>query len=45
MFGTEDAEPVVREIAAKYERESGLAAEVFSRSGPGAEEIGVVVVG
>jgi L-arabinokinase len=44
VFGAEDAEPVVREIAQRYERESGLRAEVFARSGPGAEEVGVVVV-
>jgi len=43
VFGTEDAEPVVREIARAYERETGRAAEVFARSGRGAEEVGVVV--
>ena len=43
VLGTEDAEPVVRGIAARYERESGRTAEVFARSGPGAEEVGGVV--
>ena len=41
VFGTEDAEPLVREIAALYERETGRQAEVFDRSGPGAVELGV----
>jgi len=44
VFGTADAEPVVREIARAYEHETGLAAEVFARSGRGAEEVGVVMV-
>ena len=43
VFGTEDAESVVGEIARAYERETGRVAEVFARSGPGAEEVGVVV--
>lgn len=43
VFGTDEAEPVVRGIAARYERETGRTAEVFARSGPGAEEIGVGV--
>jgi galactokinase len=44
VFGTEDAESVVREVARVYGRETGRSAEVFARSGPGAEEVGVVVV-
>src|SRR5215207_9089185 len=44
VFGTVDAEPAVREIAMAYERETGRVAEVFARSGRGAEEVGVVVV-
>ena len=43
VFGTDDAEAVVRGIAARYERETGRSADVFARSGPGAEEVGVVV--
>jgi len=43
VFGTDDADSVVREIAQAYERETGLVAEVFARSGRGAEEVGVVV--
>ena len=45
VFGTEAAEPLVREIAAAYEAESGKAAQVFARSGPGAAELGVVELG
>lgn len=42
VFGTERAEPFVREIAAQYTRETGRSAEVFARSGPGAEQLGVL---
>jgi galactokinase len=45
VFGTEDAEPLVREIAARYEAESGRAAQLFMRSGPGADELGVAELG
>jgi L-arabinokinase len=44
VFGTADAEPVVREIAARYATESGRAAELFTRSGPGAAELGVLML-
>jgi len=44
VFGSEGAEPLVRELAARYGRESGRHAEVFARSGPGAAELGVVEV-
>jgi L-arabinokinase len=43
VLGSDDAEPRVREIARRYEEETGRAAEVFVGSGPGAEEVGVVV--
>jgi L-arabinokinase len=42
VFGTEGAEPLVRQLAARYERESGRTAELFVRSGAGAMEMGVV---
>ena len=35
--------PAVREIARRYAAETGREAEVFAGSGPGAEEIGVVL--
>ena len=41
ILGTEAAESAVRTIAARYEKESGRAAEVFARSGAGMAEIGV----
>jgi L-arabinokinase len=43
VLGTSDAEPAVREIARRYADETGRDAEVFVGSGPGAEELGVVV--
>jgi galactokinase len=43
VLGRSDAEPAVREIARRYAMESGRPAEVFAGSGPGAEEVGVVV--
>jgi L-arabinokinase len=42
ILGTAESESEVREIARRYAKESGRAAEVFSGSGPGAEEIGVI---
>jgi galactokinase len=42
VFGRSDAEPVVRDIAARYAAESGRVARVFAESGPGAAEIGVL---
>jgi L-arabinokinase len=42
VFATDEAEPLVREIASRYERETGRKAELFLRSGPGAAEVGVV---
>jgi L-arabinokinase len=44
VLGTTEAESVVREIAARYTRETGLPADVFVESGPGAEETGVLVI-
>jgi L-arabinokinase len=43
VLGTDDAEARVHEIARRYAEETGRAAEVFAGSGPGAEEVGVVV--
>jgi len=43
VLGRADAEPGVREIARRYSEESGREAEVFVGSGPGAEEVGVVL--
>jgi L-arabinokinase len=43
VLGSDDAEPRVREIARRYAAETGRLAEVFVGSGPGAEELGVVV--
>ena len=45
VIGTDDAESTVRDIAARYSAESGLPAEVFVESGPGAEQTGVLLVG
>jgi L-arabinokinase len=42
ILGVESAEPVVREIASRYAAETGRMAEVFSESGPGAAQLGVV---
>jgi galactokinase len=44
VLGTTESEPLVREIAARYASESGRVAELFTRSGPGAAELGVLVV-
>lgn len=43
ILGTEDAEPTVRDIAARYEEETGRVAEVFAGSGAGMVETGVQV--
>ena len=45
ILGGEQAASVVREVAARYESETGRRAEVFEESGPGAAETGVLVVG
>jgi L-arabinokinase len=44
VLGTSDAELVVRDIATRYSEETGLSADVFVESGPGAEETGVLLV-
>ena len=43
VLGTSEAEAAVRGIAQQYARETGREAEVFVGSGPGADEVGVVV--
>ena len=45
IFGRRDAEAAVREIAARYGEETGVRAEVFAESGPGAEELGLLLTG
>jgi galactokinase len=42
VLGTSEAEGVVREVAARYAVETGRATSVFTESGPGAEQIGVL---
>ena len=42
VFGTSDAEAVVREIAALYASDTGRETNVFTDSGPGAAETGVL---
>ena len=42
VFGTSDAESRLRDIATRYSAETGHAARVFTNSGPGAEETGVL---
>lgn len=44
VLGMEDAEPVVREVAERYAAETGRHAEVFTGSGPGAAEVGVLLL-
>jgi galactokinase len=42
VLGTREAEDVVREVAARYAVETGRATLVFTESGPGVEQIGVL---
>jgi L-arabinokinase len=42
VLATRAAEPVVRELAARYREETGRGAGVFTDSGPGAMETGVL---
>jgi L-arabinokinase len=44
VFGTVEAEPRLRDLVSRYEAETGRRAEVFSESGPGAAETGVLVL-
>ncbi|MGQ0649467.1 MAG: galactokinase [Gemmatimonadaceae bacterium] len=41
IFGTTEAETTLREVAARYAEETGRTADVFSGSGPGADQTGV----
>jgi len=42
VLGTSTAGDVVRDVARRYERETGRGAVVFDGSGPGADEVGVL---
>ncbi|HEY7236215.1 MAG TPA: hypothetical protein VH539_18795 [Gemmatimonadaceae bacterium] len=42
VFGASDAEQFVRDVANRYAAETGRLARVFTESGPGAEETGVL---
>lgn len=44
VFGTEAARSAVHRIARQYEQETGIHAFVFDGSGPGAQELGVLVI-
>jgi galactokinase len=44
VLGRSDAADAVREIAVRYQTETGRRAEVFADSGPGAEQTGVLVL-
>ena len=44
ILGASDAEPLVRDLAARYQKETGRRAEVFSESGPGSAESGVLLL-
>jgi L-arabinokinase len=44
VFGTSEAESVVRDLAARYEAETGREARVFTDSAPGAAETGVLLL-
>ena len=44
VFGTLSAEQVVRDVAARYAEETGRPARVFTNSGPGADETGVLLL-
>lgn len=44
VFGTSDAESLVREVAARYASDTGRAAFVFTDSGPGAAATGVLLL-
>jgi L-arabinokinase len=43
-FGASNAESVVRDVATRYSKETGRPAHVFTDSGPGAEETGVLLL-
>ena len=44
VLGTSHAEAAVRQLAARYEAETGRKTRVFTESGPGAAETGVLLV-
>jgi len=44
VLGTSRAEAVVRDIAARYQAETGREAAVFTESGPGTAETGVLLI-
>ena len=44
VLGTSRAESVVRDVATRYAEETGRPARVFTDSGPGAEETGVLLL-
>jgi galactokinase len=44
IFGTTAARGAVHHIARAYERETGRSAAIFDGSGPGAEELGLLVI-
>src|SRR6266540_2400747 len=44
VFGTSEAEALVRDVAARYRAETGREAAVFTQSGPGAAETGVLLL-
>lgn len=44
VFGTEAARGAVYDIARRYEQETGLRAFVFDGSGPGTQQVGVLVI-
>jgi galactokinase len=45
VFAAEAAAPVVRELAARYRAERGSGGTLFSGSGPGAFELGALLIG
>lgn len=45
VLGTSQAEAAVRELATRYETQTGRTARVFTESGPGAAETGVLLIG
>ena len=44
VLGTSGAEALVRGVAARYHAETGRKAAVFTESGPGAAETGVLLI-
>jgi len=44
VFGTSDSAELVRDVASRYSTETHRSARVFADSGPGAGEVGVLVL-